>query len=44
HGFTNPDADRLWHGEHGGPDIVYNTAAYKSSWSDMQVFFKKIFG
>ncbi|EPM68266.1 dienelactone hydrolase [Pseudomonas syringae pv. theae ICMP 3923] len=47
HGFTNPDADRLSHGEHGehgGPDIGYDKAADQSSWSDMQVFFKKIFG
>ena len=27
HGFSNPDADRLSHGEHGGPDIGYNKAA-----------------
>ncbi|RMS75928.1 Dienelactone hydrolase-related enzyme [Pseudomonas savastanoi] len=44
HGFTNPDADRLSHGDHGGPDIGYDKAADQSSWSDMQVFFKKIFG
>lgn len=44
HGFTNPDADRLSHGEHGGPDIGYNKAADQSSWTDMQAFFKKIFG
>jgi len=43
HGFTNPDADRLSHGEHGGPDIGYNEAADKSSWADMQAFFKKVF-
>lgn len=44
HGFSNPDADRLSHGEHGGPDIGYNKAADEKSWADMQAFFKKIFG
>ena len=44
HGFTNPDSDRLSHGEHGGPDIGYNKAADERSWADMQAFFKKIFG
>ena len=44
HGFSNPDADRLSHGDHGGPDIGYNKAADEKSWSDMQAFFKKIFG
>jgi dienelactone hydrolase len=44
HGFTNPDADRLSHGEHGGPDIGYNKAADESSWKDMQAFLKKVFG
>ena len=24
HGFSNPEADRLSHGDHGGPDIGYN--------------------
>ncbi len=43
HGFTNPDADRLSHGDHGGPDIGYNKAADESSWADMKAFFKKIF-
>ncbi len=43
HGFTNPDADRLSHGEHGGPDIGYNKAADESSWADLLGFFKKIF-
>lgn len=43
HGFTNPDADRLSHGEHGGPDIGYNKAADESSWADLQAFFKRIF-
>ncbi|WP_296230063.1 dienelactone hydrolase family protein [Pseudomonas sp. UBA4617] len=43
HGFTNPDADRLSHGEHGGPDIGYSKAADESSWADMQAFFKKVF-
>ncbi|WP_417695924.1 dienelactone hydrolase family protein [Pseudomonas sp.] len=44
HGFSNPDADRLGHGEHGGPDIGYNKQADEKSWADMQKFFKKIFG
>ena len=44
HGFSNPDADRLSHGEHGGPDIGYNKAADEKSWADMKAFFKKIFG
>ncbi|EXF95394.1 dienelactone hydrolase [Pseudomonas fluorescens HK44] len=44
HGFSNPDADRLSHGDHGGPDIGYNKAADESSWADMKAFFKKIFG
>ncbi|WP_339527446.1 dienelactone hydrolase family protein [Pseudomonas sp. EL_65y_Pfl2_R96] len=44
HGFSNPDADRLSHGDHGGPDIGYNKAADEQSWADMQAFFKKIFG
>jgi dienelactone hydrolase len=44
HGFSNPAADRLSHGEHGGPDIGYNKAADEKSWADMQAFFKKIFG
>ncbi|MFJ4376194.1 dienelactone hydrolase family protein [Pseudomonas japonica] len=43
HGFTNPDADRLSHGEHGGLDIGYSKAADESSWADLQAFFKKIF-
>ncbi|AXQ49350.1 dienelactone hydrolase family protein [Pseudomonas vlassakiae] len=43
HGFTNPDADRLSHGDHGGPDIGYNEAADKRSWADMQAFFKQVF-
>ncbi|WP_409295315.1 dienelactone hydrolase family protein [Pseudomonas sp. KCJK8670] len=43
HGFTNPDADRMSHGGHGGPDIGYNKAADESSWADMQAFFKKAF-
>lgn len=42
HGFSNPDADRLSHGEHGGPDIGYNKEADEKSWADMQKFFKKI--
>lgn len=44
HGFSNPDADRLSHGDHGGPDIGYDKAADERSWADMQAFFKKIFG
>jgi len=44
HGFSNPDADRLSHGEHGGPDIGYNKAADDKSWADMKAFFKKILG
>lgn len=43
HGFTNPDADRLSHGEHGGPDIGYDKAADESSWKDMQAFLKSAF-
>ncbi|MFJ4250065.1 dienelactone hydrolase family protein [Pseudomonas sp. NPDC089741] len=43
HGFTNPDADRLSHGDHGGPDIGYNKAADEKSWADMKAFFQKIF-
>ncbi|WP_350646846.1 dienelactone hydrolase family protein [Pseudomonas sp. HY13-MNA-CIBAN-0226] len=43
HGFSNPDADRLGHGEHGGPDIGYNKAADEKSWADMQAFLKTIF-
>ncbi|PWB32879.1 dienelactone hydrolase [Pseudomonas sp. SDI] len=44
HGFSNPDADRLSHGEHGGPDIGYSKAADERSWADMQAFLKKVFG
>ncbi|MCM2462453.1 dienelactone hydrolase family protein [Pseudomonas sp. CG7] len=44
HGFSNPDADRLSHGDHGGPDIAYNKEADEKSWADMQKFFKKLFG
>jgi dienelactone hydrolase len=44
HGFSNPDADRLSHGDHGGPDIGYNKAADERSWADMQAFLTKIFG
>jgi dienelactone hydrolase len=44
HGFSNPEADRLGHGDHGGPDIGYSKAADEKSWADMQAFFKKIFG
>lgn len=44
HGFSNPEADRLGHGDHGGPDIGYSKTADEKSWADMQAFFKKIFG
>ncbi|MGE8101416.1 dienelactone hydrolase family protein [Pseudomonas fluorescens] len=44
HGFSNPDADRLSHGDHGGPDIGYNKAADESSWADMKALLKKVFG
>ena len=44
HGFSNPDADRFGHGEHGGPDIGYNKAADEKSWADMQAFLQKVFG
>ena len=44
HGFSNPEADRLSHGDHGGPDIGYSKTADEKSWADMQAFFKKIFG
>ena len=43
HGFTNPDANRLGHGDHGGPDIGYDKAADQRSWQDMQAFFKRAF-
>ena len=43
HGFTNPDADHLSHGDHA-PDIGYNKAADESSWADMKAFLKKVFG
>lgn len=43
HGFSNPEADRLSHGDHGGPDIGYSKVADEKSWADMQAFFKKIF-
>jgi dienelactone hydrolase len=43
HGFTNPDADKLSHGDHGGPDIGYNKAADESSWADMKAFLKEQF-
>lgn len=43
HGFSNPEADRLGHGGHGGPDIGYNKQADEKSWADMQTFLKKIF-
>ncbi|WP_426140688.1 dienelactone hydrolase family protein [Pseudomonas sp. DWP3-1-2] len=44
HGFTNPDADRLGHDGHGGPDIGYNKEADQRSWADMQAFLKQVFG
>ncbi|MDZ5601377.1 dienelactone hydrolase family protein [Pseudomonas sp. RP23018S] len=43
HGFSNPDADRLSHGEHGGPDIGYDKAADQRAWADLQRFFKQVF-
>jgi len=43
HGFTNPDADRLSHGEHGGPDIGYQKEADENSWADMKSFLKGVF-
>lgn len=43
HGFTNPQADRLSHGAHGGPDIGYNKSADESSWADLQAFLKEVF-
>jgi len=43
HGFTNPDADHLGHGDHA-PDVAYDKAADLSSWADMQAFLKKVFG
>lgn len=43
HGFTNPDADKLNHGAHGGLDIGYNKAADMSSWADMKAFLKEQF-
>lgn len=44
HGFSNPEADRLSHDDHGGPDIGYSKTADEKSWADMQAFLKKIFG
>ena len=43
HGFSNPEADRFGHGDHGGPDIGYSKAADEKSWADMQAFLQKIF-
>ncbi|MBF8780758.1 dienelactone hydrolase family protein [Pseudomonas fulva] len=43
HGFSNPDADRLGHGAHGGPDIAYSKTADESSWADMRAFLDKLF-
>lgn len=43
HGFSNPDADRLSHSEHGGPDIGYNKAADAQSWAQMKAFFAERF-
>lgn len=42
HSFTNPDADRLSHGDHA-PDLGYNKAADMSSWADMKAFLKEQF-
>lgn len=41
HSFTNSDADAL--GKKFDKPFVYNAAADKQSWSEMQAFFKKIF-
>ena len=41
HSFTNPDADEL--AKKFNMPIAYNAEADKQSWSEMQVFFKKIF-
>lgn len=41
HSFTNPDADEL--GKKFNKPFVYNAAADKQSWEEMQAFFKKIF-
>lgn len=43
HGFTNPDADRLSHGEHGGPDIGYSKQADEMSWANMKTFLAEKF-
>ncbi|MGH8354908.1 MAG: dienelactone hydrolase family protein [Pseudomonas sp.] len=41
HGFSNPDADA--HQAHG-MDIAYQKEADERSWTDMQAFFKELFG
>jgi dienelactone hydrolase len=38
HGFTNPDNKNV------PPGALYNEAADKASWTEMQKFFKEIFG
>jgi dienelactone hydrolase len=43
HGFTNPDADRLSHAGHGGPDIGYQKEADENSWADMKSFLEGVF-
>ena len=42
HAFTNPDATKL--GKEFNIPIAYNAAADKASWSDMKMFFDKLFG
>jgi dienelactone hydrolase len=39
HAFTNPDA-----GKFGVPGLEYNAKAAESSWEELVVFFKEIFG
>lgn len=39
HGFTNPDNKGI-----DPPGVLYNEAADKASWIEMQKFFKEIFG
>lgn len=41
HSFTNPEADAA--GKKFNIPLVYNEAADKQSWADMQKFFKRIF-
>ena len=41
HGFTNPDADTF--GKKFNMPLEYNAQADQQSWTEMQLFFKKIF-